>query len=78
MRLSYAEQETLIRWDRASDVMNIYTADINLMARLDGLPDIYKRVRVYRNGGQIVAADYEAEKRFCTLRRRDTRKAGKA
>lgn len=78
MGLSFAEQETVIRWDRSSEVMNIYTADINLMARLDRLPAIYKRVKVYQYDGRVVAADYQTEKRFCTLRRSDTRKTAKA
>lgn len=77
MGLTLQEQETVITWDRAGDMMNIYTADPYLMARLDKLEHIYKRVKTYRNGGEIVAADYRAEKRFCTLRRSDMRKAGK-
>lgn len=78
MGLSMAEQETVVTWDRASDEMNVYTADACLMARLDKLPNIYRRVKVYQNDGQVVAADYRAEKRFCTLRRRDTRKTAKS
>ena len=75
MALSLQEQETLISWDRAGGMMNVYTADPYLMARLDKLPSIYKRVRIYREGGETIAADYKAEKRFCTLRRSDTRRA---
>lgn len=77
MALTLPEQETVITWDRIGDTMNVYTADPYLMARLDKLPNIYKRVKSYTNGGETVAADYQAEKRFCTLRRSDTRKAGK-
>ena len=77
MALTLQEQETVITWDRAGGMMNIYTADPHLMTRLDKLSHIYKRVKSYRNDGDIVAADYQSEKRFCTLRRSDTRKAGK-
>lgn len=76
MALTLPEQETVITWDRTDDTMNVYTADPYLMARLDKLPNIYKRVKSYTNGGETVAADYQTEKRFCTLRRSDTRKAG--
>lgn len=61
MGLTFQEQETVITWDRAGDTMNIYTADPYLMARLDKLEHIYKRAKTYRNGGEVVAADYRAE-----------------
>lgn len=76
MGLSFEEQETVISYNRNSDKMNVYTADSFLMARLNKLKDIYKLVRVHKQDGEIVAADYEAEKRFCTLRRKDMRKDG--
>lgn len=76
MGLTLAEQETIIGYDRESKFMNVYTADPYLMARLDKLPKIYHRYRVCRQDGKIISADYRAEKRFCTLRRKDSRKAG--
>lgn len=61
------EQETVITFDRASDEMNVYTADPNLMARLDKL-DAYKKWREHRFEGKVIAADYRADKKLLTLR----------
>lgn len=61
------EQETVITFDKSSDLMNIYTADKGMMAKLDKLP-AYERHNVYRSEGKIVAADYRADKRLITLR----------
>ena len=61
------EQETVITWDRATSIMRIYTADPALMRRLDGLQS-YTKTREHRQGGKVVAAEYEAEKRLLTLR----------
>ena len=48
--------------------MNVYTADTFLMARLDKLPGIYKKVRVHKQDGVTIAADYQADKSMLTLR----------
>ena len=61
------EQETVITWDRATAMMNIYTADPALIRRLKGLQS-YKLIREHKQGGQVVACDFEAEKRCLTLR----------
>ena len=68
MGLTQEEQETIITYDRAGQRMNVYTADPYLMARLDKLPDVYSRMRVQKQGGVIISADYEADKSLITLR----------
>jgi hypothetical protein len=67
MSLTYEEQETIITYDRLSKSMHVYTADTNLIKRLDAL-EAYKRINVQTQDGVIVSADYEADKRLCTLR----------
>lgn len=71
MGLTMEEQETVITFDRSSNVMNIYTADRFLMERLDKLPSIYRKWREQKKEGVVVSADYKAEKRFLTLRKKD-------
>lgn len=61
------EQETVITWDRAGDTMNIYTADPFLIARLTKL-EAYKVAREHRQGGKVVAVDFQADKSLCFLR----------
>ena len=68
MGITREEQETIITYDRAGQSMNVYTADPFLMARLDKLPDVYKKVRVQKQGGVVVSAEYEADKALVTLR----------
>lgn len=67
MGLSFAEQETVITYDRAGDTMNVYTANPAEIRRLRGLK-AYKVVREHRNGGQVVAVDFQADKKLLTLR----------
>ena len=61
------EQETIVVFDRASSMLHIYTADPALMRRLNGLQS-YRLVREHQQGGKVIAAEYEAEKRLLTLR----------
>lgn len=61
------EQETIIRWDRAGDSMSVYTCDPALIRRLRGLP-AYKLEKEYRQGGDVVACDFTADRRLLTLR----------
>jgi hypothetical protein len=68
MSLTRKEQETVISYDRSSQTMSIHTADPFLMARLDKLSDIYKKVGVHQLDALIVAADYQADKSLLTLR----------
>ena len=65
--MTYQEQETVITWDRATTMMNVYTADPALIRRLKGLKS-YRLIREHKQGGQVVACDFEAEKRCLTLR----------
>ena len=65
--MTFEEQETVITWDRASNMMNVYTADPALIRRLRGLQS-YRLVREHKQGGKVVACDFEAEKRLLTLR----------
>ncbi len=65
--MTLQEQETVITWDKSTAIMNIYTADAALIRRLRGLQS-YKLIREHCHGGQVVACDFEAEKRCLTLR----------
>lgn len=67
MGLSREEQEVVIRYDRAGDVMSVYTADPYLLGWLKRQP-AYTLVREHKQGGQVVAADFTADKRLLTLR----------
>ena len=67
MGLSFPEQETVLRWDRSEDSMQVYTADVNLMKRLQSLP-AYECIQQDRQGGQIIAMTFKAPKKLCTLR----------
>ena len=67
MGLSFAEQETIVRWDRSEDTMQVYTADPSLMKRLAGLP-AYECIQQDRQGGEVVAMTFKAPKKLCTLR----------
>jgi len=68
MGLTLTEQETVIRWDRSSDEMTVYTADTFLIERLKSL-DAYRLIREYTQGGQVVAADFAADKKLITIRK---------
>ena len=61
--MTFEEQETVITWDRSSNMMNVYTADPALIRRLRGLQS-YRLVREHKQGGKVVACDFEAEKRL--------------
>ena len=61
------EQETIIRWDKSASLLHIYTADPALMRRLDGLQS-YTKTKEHSQGGKVIAAEYEAEKKLLTLR----------
>jgi len=67
MGLSRLEMETIIIYNKEEPLATVYTADKATMARLDKLTT-YKRVKQYKHGGQIVAADYECDKHLVTLR----------
>ena len=61
------EQETVITWDKSTSLLHIYTADPSLMRRLNGLKS-YTKTKEHKQGGKVIAAEYEAEKKLLTLR----------
>ena len=67
MGLTLEEMETSILFDRASDIMSIYSADPLVMRKLDATPG-YKLIKEDRQDGQRIAATYEAPKKLLTLR----------
>ena len=67
MRLTLEEQETVITYDRAGDTMNIYTADPYMIARLRK-QEAYEVVREHRQGGEVIAVDFRADKKLLTLK----------
>jgi hypothetical protein len=73
MRLTPNEQETIISYDRSSKFAHVYTANPTEIRKLDASPDIYKVERIEKSGKQVVAKQYKCEKRFITLRKKDTR-----
>lgn len=71
MSLTFAEQETVITWDRTSDMMEVYTAEPALMRRLSSLP-AYEQVEQFTQNGEVVALKFRAEKKLLTLRSKRT------
>ncbi len=67
MGLSRYEQETVIGYNNAEDVMTVYTADPALMRRLSRL-SAYRKIREDKNNGKVVSMTFEADKRLVTLR----------
>jgi len=70
-RVTKEEQETVITWDKSSCMMRVYTADPVLIRRLKGLQS-YKLITEHRQGGEVIACDFEAEKKLLTLRSKPT------
>lgn len=66
-KLTLAEQETVISFDRSSDTMTVYTADPYLLAKL-AKRDTYKKIKECKQGKKVVAMTFEADKRLLTLR----------
>lgn len=67
MGLSLYEQETIINMNNDEKEMDIYTASPALMRRLSSLP-AYTKTGERKNGGQVVAMTFKADKRLLTLR----------
>ena len=67
MGLSLYEQETIINMNNDEKEMDIYTASPALMRRLSSLP-AYTKTGERKNGGQVVAITFKADKRLLTLR----------
>lgn len=65
-----AEQETVISYDKASNLANIYTANPTEWKKLDACPDIYKCEKVTKMGNKIISKTYKCEKRYITLRKK--------
>ena len=67
MGLSLYEQEVSIMMNREDSEMSIYVSDPAVMRRLSKLK-AYRKTREHRNGGQIVAAEFVADKKLLVLR----------
>ncbi|MEY8409960.1 hypothetical protein AALB51_01790 [Lachnospiraceae bacterium 62-26] len=72
---SREEQETIINYDRAGDMANLYTADPVMLRKIDNLvknnPEQFQERRQFKYNGQIIAKDYTFPKRFITIRTKD-------
>lgn len=65
--LSVNEQETVIVINRTSDTARLYTSDtryLNRFARLYA----DKEIKQYQNDGEVVAKEFEVDKRYITFR----------
>ena len=69
--------ETIISWDRSTDIATVYTCDPRLWKKLDKCPDIYKYHKQDTMKGQVISKTYKCEKRFITLRMTDSRGKGR-
>ena len=67
MGLTLYEQELHIMMNRAEDTMEIYTSDPVYMRKLSKLK-AYRKTREHRNGGEVVAMEFVADKKLFTLR----------
>ena len=67
MGLSRYEQELHIMMNREDDTMEIYTSDPVYMRKLSKLK-AYRKTREHRNGGEVVAMEFVADKKLFTLR----------
>ena len=67
-KLTAWEKETVINFNRESNIAQIYTRDASVMKRLDALceqfPDQYKKIRQSE-----IDADYECPKNFIRFRK---------
>lgn len=73
MALSFEEQETIIRYNRGSKAMTLYTANPYEMEKYSKCP-LYKLVREHKQEGKVIAMEFTAEKRFSHLRTYDRKK----
>lgn len=69
--LTPKEQETVILYSKASKKASIVTMNPTDMRTLNALPDIYKKVRDVKQDGKLIGREYECDKRFITLRKKD-------
>ena len=65
--LSLAEQETVIIIDRASDTARLYTSDTRFLNRFNRLY-ADKETKQYKQDGEVVAREFEVDKRYITFR----------
>jgi hypothetical protein len=65
--LSLAEQETVIVIDRASDTARLYTSDTRFLNRFKRLY-ADKETKQYKQDGEVVAREFEVDKRYITFR----------
>lgn len=67
MEVPLHEQETVIRFNKEEQMMEIYTAYPVLMRKLSN-SDEYTKVREDRADGKVVAMYFQADKKLLTLR----------
>ena len=67
MGLTKYEMETIINMNLEDAEMLIYTANPALLRRLEKLP-AYTKIKEYKHGGRVIAADFTADKHLLTLR----------
>ena len=67
MGLTRYEMELHVMMNREEGTMEIYTSDPVYMRRLSKLK-AYTKTREHRNGGQIVAMEFVADKKLLVLR----------
>ncbi len=67
MGLTKYEMELHVMMNREEGTMEIYTSDPVYMRRLSKLK-AYKKTREHRNGGEVVAMEFVADKKLFTLR----------
>ena len=62
------EQETVIQFNRDSDIAAIYTTDSTVVNKLDKK---YERTRIHRSDKQISAIEYDIPKSMVSFRTKD-------
>lgn len=68
MGLSTDEQETVIVMGRNDKHATVYTSDSRMLAKLQKKGEPYKRVKVDKQDGKIIAATYEVDKKLISFR----------
>ena len=72
-RLTFAEMETLVQYDRASDFARVYTHDQALMKSLERRR--IKPTQEHTHGGRVVAKSYEVPKGILSVGLKPVRSA---
>lgn len=72
-RLTFAEMETVLQYDRTSDVARVYTHDQALMKSLERRK--VKPTQEHTHGGRVVAKSYEVPKGILSVGLKPVRSA---